>query len=211
MASLPPSPPFMLARKVEGYHVAVHAADARLNPPKSYLLVQTSLVLCAGLLWTMAYLFYSIRAFRDHRSAMPLYSLYACLAWELVYWIVCASTTFERFGYGIWFVADLVHAAIVIRYQYADRKGQATREMCRGVGFFCVCFWTISIFNPDHESSAFFIGFVIQISVSYGSLYDIVWGEDMKGHSLEIWFVKPHASHSRGTQSLIRVTGALGL
>ena len=136
---------------------------------------------------------------------------YACLAWELVYWIVCASTTFERFGYGIWFVADLVHAAIVIRYQYADRKGQATREMCRGVGFFCVCFWTISIFNPDHESSAFFIGFVIQISVSYGSLYDIVWGEDMKGHSLEIWFVKPHASHSRGTQSLIRVTGALGL
>lgn len=70
----------MLAQIVERYHVAVHAADAGLDPPQSYLLVQTSLVLCAGLLWTMAYLFYSIRAFRDHKSAMPLYSLYVTVS-----------------------------------------------------------------------------------------------------------------------------------
>lgn len=104
MASLPPSPPFMLARIVEGYHVAVHAADARLDPPKSYLLVQTSLVLCAGLLWTMAYLFYSIRAFRDHKSAMPIYSLYVTVSKGKKDGVVLISVT----GTQIWHVSSSI-------------------------------------------------------------------------------------------------------
>ena len=76
MASLPPNAPFSLAQNAKGYHIGVHPADSVLDPPESYLLVQTLLVLFTALLWTMAYLFYSIRTFRDHKSAMPFHCLY---------------------------------------------------------------------------------------------------------------------------------------
>lgn len=136
---------------------------------------------------------------------------YANLAWELFYWIVLASTPVERYGYGVWFVADLVHAVIVIRYGYAGQKWQAAQRMCCGVCIFVFGFWMISVYNPDHQSSAFWTGLLMQVPISWGSLYDIIRGEDMKGHSLEIWFVKPDTSQIRGTESLIKVTGALAL
>lgn len=69
----------MLAQKAKGYHIAVHPADARLDPPESYLLVQTFLIVSVALFWMMAYLFYSVRTIRDHKSAMPLYCLYIYL------------------------------------------------------------------------------------------------------------------------------------
>ena len=70
------SPPFALAEKAKQYHIAVHPVDAILDPPDSYLFIQTTLILATAFLWMQAYLFYSIRTLRDHKSAMPLYCLY---------------------------------------------------------------------------------------------------------------------------------------
>ena len=70
------SPPFTLAEKAKQYHIAVHPRDAILDPPDSYLFVQTTLILATAFLWMQAYLFYSIRTLRDRKSAMPLYCLY---------------------------------------------------------------------------------------------------------------------------------------
>ena len=229
MASSPPYAPFLLAQKAKGYHVAVHPADSRLDPPESYLLVQTLLILFTAILWTMAYFFYSIRTFRDHKSAMPLYCLYVLvseerrirctdqrhrygnMAWELFYWLVVASTSFERYGCGVWFVADLLLAAVTVRFEYANHMWQATWLMCRGVCIFVLSFWVISVSNPDHQSSGFWTGLLLQGSISWGSLCEIVHGEDMKGHSLEIWFVEPRPSRLQGIEPLIILTGALGL
>lgn len=120
---------------------------------------------------------------------------YPALAWELYYWIVLSSTPLERIGYSAWFVTDLIHAALVIRYAYAGRTRQAAQRMCRGVCISLFGLWVVSVFNPDHQNSAFWTGLVLQMLISWGSLYDLVCGEGVKGHSLEIWFVKPHKSN----------------
>ena len=85
MASPTPRAPFLLAHKINEYHIAVHPADSSLDPPGSYLFVQTSLILSTALLWMMAYLFYSIRTFRDHKSAMPLYCLHVPISKQQEY------------------------------------------------------------------------------------------------------------------------------
>ena len=136
---------------------------------------------------------------------------YANLAWELFYWIVLASTSFERIGYGAWFATDLIYVTVTVRYEYADQIWQATWRICRGVCVFVLGFWIFSFFYHDHQSSAFWTGLVMQVCISWGSLYNIARREDMKGHSLEIWFVNPCTSHVYGTGRLIKVTGALGV
>ncbi len=123
------------------------------------------------------------------------YHRYANLAWELFYWIAMASTSFERFGYGAWFLTDLIHAAIAIRYEYTGQRLQATQRMLGGVSIFIFGLWVVSLFNPDHQSTAFWTALVMQVPTSWMSLDDIIRGEDMRGHSLEIWFVKSDTSH----------------
>ena len=116
---------------------------------------------------------------------------YANLAWELFYWIVLASSTFEKYGYSAWFITDVIHTAIMIQYEYAGRRWQATQHMLQGVCLFGFGFWLLSLYNPDHQSSAFWTALAMQAPTSWASLYDVARGEDMKGHSLEIWFVGP--------------------
>ncbi len=123
------------------------------------------------------------------------YHRYANLAWELFYWIALASNSFERFGYGAWFLTDLMHAAIAIRYEYAGQMRQATQRMLGGVSIFIFGLWVVSLFNPDHQATAFWTALVMQVPTSWISLDDIIRGEDMKGHSLEIWFVKSETSY----------------
>lgn len=48
-------------------HLIIQPADARLNPPESYLFVQDFLIISCGVVYALCYLFCMIRAWRDKK------------------------------------------------------------------------------------------------------------------------------------------------
>jgi hypothetical protein len=69
---------FALARSYTT-HLVVQPADLRLNPPESYLFVQDSLIVACGLLYSLCYIFYTIRTYSDKRLAGPILAVYVVL------------------------------------------------------------------------------------------------------------------------------------
>lgn len=68
-------PPFGLARSYTT-HLVVQPSDLRLNPPESYLFVQDSLIIACGLLYSLCYVFYTIRTYSDRTFAGPVVCVY---------------------------------------------------------------------------------------------------------------------------------------
>lgn len=50
-------------------HLIVQPADARLNPPESYLFVLDGLIIMSGVLYALCYFFYIIRTVADKTCA----------------------------------------------------------------------------------------------------------------------------------------------
>ena len=69
------TPPFALARSYTT-HLVVQPSDLRLNPPESYLFVQDGLIIACGLLYSLCYIFYTIRTYSDKRLAGPVVGVY---------------------------------------------------------------------------------------------------------------------------------------
>ena len=67
--------PFSLARSYTT-HLVVQPSDLRLNPPESYLFVQDGLIIACGLLYSLCYIFYTIRTYSDRRCAGPVVCVY---------------------------------------------------------------------------------------------------------------------------------------
>lgn len=57
--------PFELAHSYSNAHLIVQPADARLEPPESYLFIQDGLIISCGVLYALCYLFYMARTYKD--------------------------------------------------------------------------------------------------------------------------------------------------
>lgn len=60
---------FELANDYRGAHLVVQPSDLPLNPPESYLYIQDGLIISCGVLYSLCYLFYMIRTYRDKTCA----------------------------------------------------------------------------------------------------------------------------------------------
>lgn len=59
---------FELAKRYHT-HLVVQSVDLRLDPPESYFYVQDGLVVACGVLYSLCYLFYMMRTYKDKRCA----------------------------------------------------------------------------------------------------------------------------------------------
>jgi hypothetical protein len=61
---------FDLARSTPALgHLIVQSADARLNPPESYYLIQDFLIISCGVLYALCYFSYMTRTYTDKKLA----------------------------------------------------------------------------------------------------------------------------------------------
>ena len=113
------------------------------------------------------------------------------MAYELFYAFVTTTTAFEFWAFIIWFTCDVAFVAIALIAAYPQTKRltivfRTTVGVVLGVGFLN---YLSTLYPDDREQvTAFWTGVVLQFPISWGSLFLLLWKQDTRGHSLEIWY-----------------------
>lgn len=68
--------PFELAQKYRNSHLVAQPKDLALNPPDSYLFIQDGLIIACGAVYSLCYVFYIARTYRDKVFCGPLEYMY---------------------------------------------------------------------------------------------------------------------------------------
>ncbi|EDU44206.1 conserved hypothetical protein [Pyrenophora tritici-repentis Pt-1C-BFP] len=89
--------PFETARNWSSYHVIPQSADVALNPLESYFFVTDFLIIGCSILYTLCYMFYTIRTYSDR-------------------------TTFQRICFFVWFLFDITFVTVALKSAYAPRE-----------------------------------------------------------------------------------------
>ena len=185
---------FDVARRLTSQHLIVLPSDLALNPPESYLFVQDGLIISCGVLYVLCYIFYMIRTYKDKHLAGPVYVLCATLSYELHYAVVMTSTAFELGCFLMWFLFDLAFVGVAIasdtRYAGQARRlvvGKMIAGTIAGFGFY---HWACTIWPDEREQvTAYWTGWLLQFAISLGTLIILLRDGDVRGQSLEIWYV----------------------
>lgn len=96
------------------------------------------------------------------------------------------STMFERVGFLGWFAVDVGFVVIAMIHDGGSHRWSFNRiVLVNSLSLALLCamcdIWT------DKDATAYFTGFLIQLGISWGSVYDIYHNATIRGHSLEIW------------------------
>ncbi|OAL03600.1 hypothetical protein IQ06DRAFT_302559 [Phaeosphaeriaceae sp. SRC1lsM3a] len=185
--------PFDLARKYEFYHLIPQSSDLALNPPESYFFITDFLIISCGILYTLCYLFYTIRTYSDRYVAGTVQFLSATMAYEIYYAYVCTTTTFQRACFFVWFLFDITFVTVALKYAYKD--GERRRTIWKLV--WQVPAWTVFLYVlgqmwPDEreQKTAFWTGLYLELPIGWGQVYYLVKNESTRGQSLEIWLTR---------------------
>lgn len=77
--------PFEAAQKLSSHHLIPQSTDVSLNPPESYFFITDFLIISCGILYTLCYIFYTIRTYSDGFLAGTVQFLSATMAYEIYY------------------------------------------------------------------------------------------------------------------------------
>lgn len=69
---IPVAMPFELAESFRHSHLVVQPSDLALNPPESYLFIQDGLIIACGAVYSLCYVFYIAKTYRDKVFCGPL-------------------------------------------------------------------------------------------------------------------------------------------
>jgi hypothetical protein len=61
--------PFEIAQKWSQYHLIPQSSDVALSPPESYFFITDIPIIACGILYTLCYMFYTIRSYSDRYVA----------------------------------------------------------------------------------------------------------------------------------------------
>lgn len=182
--------PFEAAHNYASKHLIVQPSDLALNPPESYLYIQDGLIIACGALYILCYCFYMTRTIKDKTVAGPIEFLGLCQAYELFYAFKTTTTTFELVSFLAWFGFDVTFTAIAIAVAYPRKKraGAIGRTIALVVAGLVFLRYLCLLYPDEREQmTAFWTGVVLQLPISVVSLGLLLYKQDTKGHSLEIW------------------------
>lgn len=184
--------PFEISEKWGSYHLIPQSVDVALNPPESYFFITDFLIIACGILYTLCYMFYTIRTYSDGFLAGTVQFLSATMAYEIYYAYVCTSTAFQRACFFVWFLFDITFVTVALRYAYA--RGERERTMVKllwQTPAWMAFLWYVGTVWPDEreQKTAFFTGLYLELPIGWGQIWYLVQRRDTKGQSLEIWYV----------------------
>ncbi|KAJ5322532.1 hypothetical protein N7452_010821 [Penicillium brevicompactum] len=174
-------------------HLVVQPADARLDPPESYLFVQDGLIISCGVIYALFYVFSMMRVVKDGILPGSMKYLSLTMAYELYYAFATTSTQLERACFLVWSQLDFVFAAITLWHVHSpNQRKRIAGEML----VYCVAaiagFRYLGHLYPDdrEQVTAYWTGILLQLPVGWVFAYKLVKDRSLLGHSLEIWLVR---------------------
>ena len=116
------------------------------------------------------------------------------MAYELYYAFATTTTPFEFWSFLVWFLFDVTFVTVALISAYA-RHRRAVVAFWTTVGVFAgitLLNYLCKLYPDDRQQiTAFWTGVVLQFPISWGSLFLLLKKWDTRGHSLEIWYVRP--------------------
>jgi hypothetical protein len=208
---------FEISREWSSYHLIPQSVDVALNPPESYFFITDFLIIACGILYTLCYMFYTIRTYSDRYLAGTVQFLSATMAYEIYYAYVCTTTTFQRACFFVWFLFDITFVTVALKHAYRpEERTKTVVKLLWQVPAWMAFLWWVGTVWPDEreQKTAFFTGLYLELPIGWGQILYLVQRQDTKGQSLEIWYVDL-CSGGWTTSSLtftngIRITRYLG-
>ncbi|KAF1976266.1 hypothetical protein BU23DRAFT_578645 [Bimuria novae-zelandiae CBS 107.79] len=146
------------------------------------LLIQDFLIIICGLLYALCYFFYMIRTYADRYCAgTPLY-LCTTMAYDLYYAVV------ERWGFLVRFMIDVAFFGTAMCSAYPRRiwgkmVGSLILGVALGIGLLK---WLGQVWPDEREQvTAYWMGIVLQVLISSGSLILLLQRGDTKDEGSE--------------------------
>ncbi|EMD64727.1 hypothetical protein COCSADRAFT_355879 [Bipolaris sorokiniana ND90Pr] len=185
--------PFEAAQKLSSHHLIPQSTDVSLNPPESYFFITDFLIISCGILYTLCYIFYTIRTYSDGFLAGTVQFLSATMAYEIYYAYVCTTTTFQRACFFVWFLFDITFVSVALAYAY--KSGERARTIVKllwQTPAWMVFLWWVGGLWPDEreQKTAFFTGLYLELPIGWGQILYLATRGDTKGQSLEIWVTR---------------------
>ncbi|KAJ4363057.1 hypothetical protein N0V83_010175 [Neocucurbitaria cava] len=184
---------FQIAKHFESYHLIPQSVDVALNPPESYFFITDFLIISCGILYTLCYIFYTIRTYSDRYLAGTVQFLSATMAYEIYYAYVCTTTTFQRVCFFVWFLFDITFVTVALKYAYADgERGRTIWKLVWQVPAWMAFLWYLGRVWPDEREqvTAFWTGLYLELPIGWGQVLYLIRRGDTKGQSLEIWITR---------------------
>ena len=185
--------PFDLAQQYSFRHLIPQTTDVALDPPEVYFFVTDFLIIFCGILYTLCYLFYTIRTYSDRFLAGTVQFLSATMAYEIYYAYVCTTTTFQRACFFVWFLFDIIFVVVALRYAYApNERRKAIAMLSWEVPAWMAFLWAVGQYWPDEgeQKTAFWTGLYLELPIGWVQVWYLVDRRDTKGQSLEIWITR---------------------
>jgi hypothetical protein len=185
--------PFDLAEQYSSCHLIPQTTDLALNPPEAYFFITDFLIISCGILYTLCYLFYTIRTYSDRFLAGTVQFLSATMAYEIYYAYVCTTTTFQRACFFVWFLFDITFVMVALRYAYEpNERRRATAMLSWEVPAWMVFLWAVGQYWPDEreQKTAFWTGLYLELPIGWVQVWYLLNRRDTKGQSLEIWITR---------------------
>jgi hypothetical protein len=212
--------PFEIARGWSSYHLIPQSDDVALGPPESYFFITDFLIIACGILYTLCYLFYTIRTYSDRYLAGTVQFLSATMAYEIYYAYICTSTTFQRACFFVWFLFDITFVTVALKYAYKpeERTRTVVKLLWQVPAWMAFLWWAGTVWPDEREQkTAFFTGLYLELPIGWGQILYLIQRQDTKGQSLEIWYVESFFNlHHGGSQiqgshaDMFRMTRYLG-
>ena len=204
--------PFEIAREWSSYHLIPQSVDVALNPPESYFFVTDFLIIACGILYTLCYIFYTIRTYSDRYLAGTVQFLSATMAYEIYYAYICTTTTFQRACFFVWFLFDIAFVTVALKYAYKpeERRRTIVKLLWQVPAWMAFLWWVGTVWPDEREQkTAFFTGLYLELPIGWGQILYLVQRQDTKGQSLEIWYVEPFLVCFMACRSFISYIGNL--
>lgn len=178
-------------------HLPLTDIDVSNQPSETYLWIQDGLTIGSGVLWMVAYVLYIRRSSKDQSYGMPILSLCANIAWELIYGIIHPPGMAEFITFLPYFLIDLLLVNATIKF--GPREWRHAPIVQKNLGMIVLvgslmmlgAQWTFAELFTDFTQASFWSGYTCQVIVSWSAIAQLVSRESTRGHSIAIWYVSP--------------------
>lgn len=176
-------------------HLPLTPIDTINQPSEAYLWIQDGLTITSGILWLLAYILYIRQSTLDQSYGMPLLSLCANIAWELIYGMIHPPGTAEFVTFLPYFLIDLGLVYGTLKYGHREWahaplvRDNLTWVVVIGSAMMLGAHWTFAELFTDFTQASFWSGYMCQVVVSWSAIAQLLSRGSTRGHTLTIWCV----------------------
>ena len=109
---------------------------------------------------------------------------------SLIFAFAVPSSTLETVAFLSWFLIDATFVTSAVCVACRGRRGIVASRISSIFVVGLLCLWWLCVQFPDDQQqvTAYWSGIILQFPVGWGLLYYLCKSDDLKNHSLMIWY-----------------------